>query len=371
MKKARIAVVALAVLMLFAAVSCKDEPVHQHVFDKQVVEEKYLAEKATEESPAKYYLSCECGEKSEETFKYGDPLPPAHKHSYSTEWKSNADNHWHVCECGAKTDEEKHTLEVDKDGTNHWKKCSVCGYKTEGVAHVYGAPQVKGDKVVHVCEECAREEEIKGAVAVGTEDALFAAVKNGVRDVYLSKDIILKKTLFIDGDKEITLHMNDKKIAIDVTETTGGLITVVGNAKLTVTGNGRFTYTEEYYNTDLTLTGYFFTVKNDAQLTILDGNYDGVMGCIQIGSDKTIVEKASVFIKGGSFKSVVLYSGHYWTLNKIDGTSASFVVSGGEFASFDPSNGKTENPPENFLAEGYKTTSKDVDGITWWTVEKN
>lgn len=43
-----------------------------HVFDKEVAEEKYLAEAATTEAPAKYYKSCVCGEKGTETFESGD-----------------------------------------------------------------------------------------------------------------------------------------------------------------------------------------------------------------------------------------------------------------------------------------------------------
>lgn len=74
MKKTRIVVIALAILMLFAAVSCKDEPVHQHVFDQEVVKNDFFAEEATEESAAKYYKSCKCGEKGEETFEFGEKL---------------------------------------------------------------------------------------------------------------------------------------------------------------------------------------------------------------------------------------------------------------------------------------------------------
>lgn len=60
----------LVVLVLFA--SCA-EP-HVHVFDREVVDERYLASPATEESPATYYKSCECGEKGTETFTVGGPV---------------------------------------------------------------------------------------------------------------------------------------------------------------------------------------------------------------------------------------------------------------------------------------------------------
>lgn len=81
MKKNRIVVIALAVLMVFAAVSCKDEPVHEHV--------------------------------------------------YAQEWKSDATSHWHECECGEKSDVAEHEFEVVKDSEELVKKCTVCGYKAE------------------------------------------------------------------------------------------------------------------------------------------------------------------------------------------------------------------------------------------------
>lgn len=76
MMKKNVLIVILAVLVLFA--SCA-EP-HVHVFDREVVDERFLASPATEESPATYYKSCECGEKGSDTFEYGDPL---HKHTFN------------------------------------------------------------------------------------------------------------------------------------------------------------------------------------------------------------------------------------------------------------------------------------------------
>lgn len=50
------------------------EKQHMHSFDKQVVSDVYLASPATYTEKAKYYYSCECGEKGSETFDYGDVL---------------------------------------------------------------------------------------------------------------------------------------------------------------------------------------------------------------------------------------------------------------------------------------------------------
>ena len=45
-----------------------------HVFDKEVVEEKYLKSKATCTEKAKYYYSCSCGAVSTETFEFGEVI---------------------------------------------------------------------------------------------------------------------------------------------------------------------------------------------------------------------------------------------------------------------------------------------------------
>ena len=59
-----------------------------------------------------------------------------HTHSYGSEWKNDADNHWHECSCGDKKDTAAHTAgewiidtpaTVTTSGTKH-KKCTVCGY---------------------------------------------------------------------------------------------------------------------------------------------------------------------------------------------------------------------------------------------------
>ncbi len=48
---------------------------HTHVYDQEVIADRFLAFEATEEAAAEYYYSCTCGEKGEETFFYGEPLP--------------------------------------------------------------------------------------------------------------------------------------------------------------------------------------------------------------------------------------------------------------------------------------------------------
>ena len=63
-----------------------------------------------------------------------------HTHSYSSDWKYDADNHWHECSCSDKADKAAHDFKwvVDKEATATQKgskheECKVCGYKKAAV----------------------------------------------------------------------------------------------------------------------------------------------------------------------------------------------------------------------------------------------
>lgn len=140
---------------------------HTHVFDKEVATDAYKASDATCTAKATYYKSCACGEKGTETFEYGELaehnwtpatcIAPktcsvcgategdALGHTEGTEWKSDADNHWHVCTvagCGVVIESSKaaHEFEwkIDKEATatekgSKHEECKVCGYKKADV----------------------------------------------------------------------------------------------------------------------------------------------------------------------------------------------------------------------------------------------
>ena len=63
-----------------------------------------------------------------------------HSHSYGSDWKNDATNHWHECSCGDKADKAAHDFKwvVDKEATATQKgskheECRVCGYKKAAV----------------------------------------------------------------------------------------------------------------------------------------------------------------------------------------------------------------------------------------------
>ena len=63
-----------------------------------------------------------------------------HTHSYGSDWKNDATNHWHECSCRDKVDKAAHDFKwvVDKEATATQKgskheECRVCGYKKAAV----------------------------------------------------------------------------------------------------------------------------------------------------------------------------------------------------------------------------------------------
>lgn len=103
---------------------------HNHVFDQEVVADRYLASKANCTDPAKYYKSCRCGEKGTDTFTSGIALG----HTEGTEWEKDATGHWHICTvagCGVIIDTSKaeHTPDRREATLTDPILCSVCGWE--------------------------------------------------------------------------------------------------------------------------------------------------------------------------------------------------------------------------------------------------
>ena len=71
MKNLLIKLIALVLTLVacLSMVACGDT--HKHAFDQKTVGDDYFASAATCSAPAKYYYSCSCGEKSDETFEVG------------------------------------------------------------------------------------------------------------------------------------------------------------------------------------------------------------------------------------------------------------------------------------------------------------
>ncbi len=90
---------------------------------------------------------------------------PEHTCEYSDNWSNDAENHWHECSCGAKSETAAHTASewiVDsEDADVKYKECTVCGYimetadagaEDEAPASGYSAESViipTGETVIH------------------------------------------------------------------------------------------------------------------------------------------------------------------------------------------------------------------------------
>ncbi len=86
----------------------------------------------TDKEGEKTFTCTVCGKTKTETL---GKLPPSHKHSYGTEWKSDNSNHWHECSCGEKSGTAAHTWDsgtvtvqptTDREGEKTFT-CTVCG----------------------------------------------------------------------------------------------------------------------------------------------------------------------------------------------------------------------------------------------------
>ena len=165
---------------------------HTHVFNKEVATDVYKATNATCTAKATYYKSCACGEKGTETFVYGELAPhnwtpatctapktcsdcgategDALGHTEGTEWKSDADNHWHVCTvagCGVVIESSKAAHTPDREAATETEpvKCSVCGYIiTPALGHTHDVDTAKfeSDETNHwnTCSGCSEKQNV-------------------------------------------------------------------------------------------------------------------------------------------------------------------------------------------------------------------
>lgn len=106
----KFALITLCVLCIvcfaIAAVGCN---IHTHAYTLQIATDVYKVSDATCTQKAKYYYSCECGEKGTGTFDYGELLP----HTFDQKVVSDAylatsatclahPTYFYSCKCGAK-----------------------------------------------------------------------------------------------------------------------------------------------------------------------------------------------------------------------------------------------------------------------------
>ena len=201
--------------------------------------------------------------------------------------------------------------------------------------------------------------EVGGVSYATLEEAIKNVPNNGT--IKLLTDFVLSDKITVNGGT-FTLDMDEHTISLGATKTSGGAIIFSGNSDVTITGNGVVDFDESYLGKDAASTGRMFEVDSDAVLTIENGTFHAGLVCVLVDNN------AKAYIKGGEYSAHEVYSYNKWLLNRQDGTNSRFFVSGGTFEYYDPYNSKTENPEENFCAEGYTTISEDKNDKIYYTV---
>ncbi|MDE7439560.1 MAG: leucine-rich repeat domain-containing protein, partial [Clostridia bacterium] len=137
---------ALSVVALtFSLTACGEgnddgDGAHTHVYNRQVSEQKYLKREATCTSRAEYYFSCECGERGENTFVYGDlgAHKLTHVETVPESCTENGTREYWICKdgCGVKfadenaeqmiSDESSLTITAAHKLTHHEEVGATC-----------------------------------------------------------------------------------------------------------------------------------------------------------------------------------------------------------------------------------------------------
>ena len=146
-----------------------EESVHTHKFERNA-DERYLKSAATCEKRAEYYFSCECGEKSEETFEYGELSPHTvviDEGIEATCTKSGRSGGKHCSVCNKILEEQQVIPALGHDIISHdgkaatcteagyeaYEACSRCDYTTYTAMPALGHDYVPHDGKAATCTE--------------------------------------------------------------------------------------------------------------------------------------------------------------------------------------------------------------------------
>ena len=168
--------------------------------------------------------------------------------------------------------------------------------------------------------------------------------------VNLPSDMQVGHPLVVRSGVEAVLNLNGHTLKNYIMNEPTDLIVVEEGATLTINGEGTLEAVS----------------GNDGYTVISEGTVIINGGTFKAGLDKNKEANAVVYARGNG--KVFVNGGYFpneknsnYVLNKKDADKATTVieVSGGVFVGFDPSNSPSENPKENFLAEGCIVLNED------------
>lgn len=205
---------------------------------------------------------------------------------------------------------------------------------------------------------------VKNRVYVGGKeyDTLQTAIEAATDGQTITFYNNVKTAAFeIPKEKNVVFAMNGKTVTVKGNKTGGGIIV---NGNLTITG-----YRGLFGDPTGESVGYLFNINDGASVTIDTDNYVTFqcgLSCAQMQGNT-----AKLIINGGKWIGGE-YNGKFWTLNKIDAYKESqIIIKGGKFYKFNPAESHTEDPAENWLADGYTA----VQNGDWYevitTIENN
>jgi hypothetical protein len=157
----------------------------------------------------------------------------------------------------------------------------------------------------------------------------------------------------VEVAEDVAIDLNGCSISIPDDTVGDGVFRVTSGGKLTIAGKGTVNGVgKNDYNMAIWADG--------GDVHILDGHFTnkGATGDVDPAHFDLIYAKngSVVEIDGGVFECET----PQWTLNNNDKNPGTFIVRGGTFIDYDPSNSQTEpaGAINNFVAEGYKVVKK-------------
>lgn len=199
-----------------------------------------------------------------------------------------------------------------------------------------------------ISDEYNFEIKIDARFAEPDNDVFHAFQHGGV--VNLPSDMQVGHPLVVRSGVEAVLNLNGHTLKNYIMNEPTDLIVVEEGATLTINGEGTLEAVS----------------GNDGYTVISEGTVIINGGTFKAGLDKNKEANAVVYARGNG--KVFVNGGYFpneknsnYVLNKKDADKATTVieVSGGVFVGFDPSNSPSENPKENFLAEGCIVLNED------------
>jgi len=205
-------------------------PEHVCEFNRQVAEEKYLDTAATCTEAAKYYYSCECGEKGTETFSFGSVDPLAH------DMQTNDDGTAKVCKNGCGKEIALYTVTFMGKGetpiytaiveeTNPYLSTEDIAAATVAIPNIYGYEFAGWDKGV--------EEEIVSATTITATykkvATAYTVTVKGINHTRVLTDLAFDTRLEIRDDNATQWLIGENVIAVG----TEVVVYVAGDMEIT------------------------------------------------------------------------------------------------------------------------------------------